>query len=759
MNILQNFLFVLKRFKTSAVLNIIGLTVALAVFIITAIQFHYDFSFDRNFKNSDKIYEFTFLWRGFGQAATTSMPVGKKVAEEFTEIENYCLIDRNPRQNVKLQENDEETLQTKSIYATAGFLDVFTPKIIAGDAASVFSGPDKTMITEDIAQTYFKDKNPLGELLFVGGEQTPVTIEAICERFPDNCSLENGVYLLAPEDENIGNLNYRGFFLINPLNYATLSKKLKEYVSPETMRVIENIEFIPLPDIRFNNSLGGRGNRTTTLSFLAIGIITLLIAFINFMNFSIALIPARIKNVNIQKILGESTRKRILLMASEAPCFALLSFLLSFLLIEVFKTTPLTEFFSANLSLEKYKLLLFALLIGVFVLIFLIALYPAIKATSIKPAMALAGTFSRSKQSVLLRDVLVSFQFLAAISLIIISFFVKIQHDYMVGYDWGIQKENIVCFLGGDAQKNKVLDAEFRKLPDVLDVTSAEDIPGSIGRQTGTRLNEEKIMYKNWYVKSNFPDFFGVKVNSGRNFISTDDGKGFYIVNESFVEKYGLDEQFVGHKLNGEWGEVIGIAENVIFESLHKGIEPMAFQTENEYYRWIIVKINNNNVSQTINQLKKITEEEYGWPINPVFLDDHLTALYKNESNLAKLISIFGVIAILIAIMGVYGLIVFNTRYKKKEIAIRKVNGSTTGEIMLMLNRNIMTQLLISFIIAVPLSYTIVKMWLENFSHKTSIYWWVFLLGGIIVLLITVITVSFQSYRSAIANPTKALND
>jgi putative ABC transport system permease protein len=229
------------------------------------------------------------------------------------------------------------------------------------------------------------------------------------------------------------------------------------------------------------------------------------------------------------------------------------------------------------------------------------------------------------------------------------------------------------------------------------------------------------------------------------------------ICNQTYLKEF--DYVYSSGMKMRDW-DIVGISKDVNFETLHSDIRPMCFITQDiDYFpNYFFIKMNGENTPQTIEYLKTAWEKLSDTPFDLHFLDETLDNLYKTESNLAKLISIFGLIAVVIAVMGVYGLIAFNARYKAKEIAIRKVNGSTIREIILMLNWNVLLQLGIAFAIAVPVVWFIIKKWLENFAYKIAIYWWVFLLGGLIVLLITVLTVSVQSYQAAVKNPTVALN-
>ncbi|GHV10241.1 cell division protein FtsX [Bacteroidia bacterium] len=767
---IKNFLFVLKRFKTSSVLNILGLSAAFAVFSITMIQCYYDFSFDRNFKQANDIYFCSFYQKNFDdRAPILSRSLSSKMADEFPEIKSYCLL-RNIGTNEIRSENNPD-IAVSVAKATPGFLAVFTPEIIMGDAKQVFTQPNKALLTEDVAHILFGKENPIGQILFMNGSDVPVTVLAVCKKYPENCSLENGIYTQLEIPDDWANWSmYEGYFLIDSKIISSLREKIN---SPESLKRLDKnenitkIELTSLPDVHFRIPEKGKGNLGTTVSLLAIGIISLLIALINFMNFSVAMIPSRVRSWNIQKILGANPLRLKGLVVSEALCFALLSFLISLFFVVFFQQSSLKEFFSADLSPENNLVLLTGIACVGIILILLFGLYPARFVTSFQPAMAVNHSFARSKQSALLRNILITIQFATAIALITVSIFIRRQHDYMVDYSWGIQKENIVYFpiKRGSLDINS-LSGELKQNPDITDCTVSVFVPGTVGIIFGNEMDGKKVWFKVLPVTHHFLDFFGVNVIKGRNFIPSDDEQDYCIVNQAFLKKFDLTDDIVGTRVGKEDDKyssfiAAGIVQDINFESLRTGIEPMAFVTNRlttSYVNYLFLKISGQNTPQAIDFMKDTWKKFSDEPLDLKFLDATLDNMYQSENNLARLISIFGLIAVIIAVMGVYGLIVFNAKYKQKEIAIRKVNGSTIKEIMLMLNKNVLLQLGIAFAAAVPAAYSIVNKWLENFAYKTPMHWWVFLLGGFIILLITLLTVSAQSYKAARANPTKAIN-
>jgi len=772
--IFQNFFFVLKRFKTSSILNILGLSVAFAVFSVTMIQVHYDFSYDCNFKKSDHIYQFTQRFADGGRGITMTTPLAKEMSDVFPEIKSYCLttfsgetvFDIPDRSGNKLKKTEKIT------HSTIGMLKVFTPEIIAGDARPALTEKNKAMISESTAHKFFGDANPLGQTIYLHFEKTPLTITAVYKDFPKNCSLANGIFTYLPNDLPY-NYNYKGYFEVLPTDVNKLLKKLngkKRYGEQISQRISDPQRKVKgdltlLSKMHFYSlEASGEGSITTTLSLLAIGILTLIIAYINFMNFSIAMAPARVRGLNIQKILGANSRKLKFAIASEASLFSFISFVIALLLVSLIKDSSINEYFSANLSLQQNIGVLALTGISSIALGLLFGFYPAHYISSFQPAVALSGSFSVSGKSMKLRNVLITLQFISAMTLIIISAFINIQNNYMQTYSWGIQKENIVYVPYGQLKiKMKTFGDELKKDPQILDCTASQFIPGDVGMMWGRDFEGKQVSAVIWPVQPDFLRFFGVKVLEGRDFTETDTirGKQAFIFNQKFQKNFHLKE-IVGKVFSGFDNSltIAGIAKNINFSSLRDTIQPMGFATFDEsWMHWYFIKITGKNTPASIDYIKKTWEKYSDEDFKLKFLDQSMDDLYKNETNLAKLISLFGLITIVIAIMGVYGLIVFNARYKSKEIALRKVNGASVKEIMLMLNRSVLIQLLIAFVVSVPLAYYVVHRWLQQFAYKTPVYWWIFLLAGLLVFGITLVTVSWQSYNAATANPVDAIKN
>ena len=778
--IFRNFFYVLKRFKTSSILNIIGLSAAFAVFTVTLIQVNYDLSYDRNFKNADDTNFFSMSYLNGDGGTTMPTTMGRDIITKFPEVKSYCLVNPISKSELLVDVLNSKGIRQKFITSitpvTAGFLDVFTPEIVSGSTKNLFDGQGKAMITESTAKKLFGIENPIGKTIYFhfskhlynNQKTNSVTVQAVCKDFPENCSIVNGIYTLLPDDEP-SNYNYNGYFIVNKNSYNKLLLELnsEKFFGKENWKEMNKsedkviVELTPLNKAHFDFE---KGRLTTTLSLLAIGILTLIIAYINFLNFSISISPARVKGLNIQKIIGASPFKLKLILSSEAALFSLLAFLLALLYVVLLKDTFISDYFSADMSLSANKILLGV--IGMVALLFgmLFGSYPARYIVSFQPAVALRGSFAMSAKSVRLRNILITLQFVAAITLIIVAMFIHFQNSFMNHRSWGIQKENIVYLPYGQLKINMhTFGEELKKDPRILDYTASQFLPGHVGMSWGRKFEGKQVNAWIWPVQVNFPEFFGVKIAEGRDFQDADStgNKHAIIFNECFLKIHQLKniqgKDFPGFDMSLT---VTGIAKNINYTSLRDSIRPMGFAIlGNQFMNWFFVKLSGKDVPGAIENIKRTWEKNSDEDFNVKFLDASMDKLYKNENNLAKLISVFGLITILIAIMGVYGLIVFNARYKSKEIALRKVNGASVKEIMLMLNRSVLIQLAIAFVVAVPLSYYIVHRWLEQFAYKTTVYWWIFLLAGLLVFAITLITVSLQSYKAATANPVDVIKN
>ena len=778
--IIKNIIIVLKRFGVSCLLAVAGLAIAYSIFYMTVVQSYYDLRFDRNFEKANSIFMYSRIMPDMWHESlrvwiSTIEP--REAAERYPEIKNFCYLRLgNEKFDVKNEHTGEtyffhENITTSSV----GFIEMFKPKIWYGDVKQAFT-QGYAMLTESAAKQIFGDKDPLGQVINYStswweGNNT-LTVAAVCADFPDNCSLKNGIYTFQNELRQRGLTGWTTYFEIDPSNRDRLLTKMNDEQHMTKLAGKENevwqFELTPLPDIHLRFPAVGEGNKTTVILLLSVGILLLVVSYINFLNFSIAMAPVRVKNINLRKILGENPFMLKLSVVMETVFLSCAAFLFSIFFIQILNTVAFKDFFIADAAIsENPGLLLFA---GVFSIIsgFIAGIYPAYYTTSFDPVMAISGSYPLSSQNKWLKNILTGVQFIAAVFLITTMLFFNIQYNFMRNKDWGINTENVV-YLNIDWDKQHFIDdfaAELKRNVNILDVTAGSRFPGQdINQGWGNIPFENTVigMLNIWYVQPGFLDFFDINVAKGEGFKENDRNK--IIFNRAFFKTYELNDDIVDEfktiHVNNADHDLIGMVEDFNFKSLHGDVQPLAFvplEGNMHYLNWLFIKtLDGANTCQTIDYINDTWKKFSNEPVEVMSLTETIKSLYKKEHNTTSLVSTGGIIAIIVAIIGLYGLVLFDAKARRKSIAIRKIHGATITEVILMLNQGIFVRFAVSCLVALPLSYYVVQRWLEDFAYKTPVYWWVFAVGALVVLIISLLTVSWESYKAASENPVEVI--
>lgn len=771
----KNFLYVLKCFKTSSILNILGLSVALTVFIALITQVSFDFSFDRSYKNADDIYLYTYYsyyMDAYGVMINTSL--GDDIAAKTPLMEAHTTIGVDTKRfYVDGAASETAILKTVNSVKT-DFIKVFTPTVLEGDFAKGISEGNNLALSETTAKLFFGNASAIGKTLTDYYSGRPYTVQAVIKDFPKNSTLKNGVFTFLNESDP-SESSFLLFMQVKKDKVPLLEEYLnsEEFLGKEAIdRMEENptykteLSLTPLTSIHLHFPQLGEGRFYLTLALLTIGILTLLIAYINFVNFTMALAPARVRTLNIQRILGKDKISQQFIIATESVLYSLMAFLIALFCVDFIAGSFMNQLFSADLYPENNKALFF--IVGMFVVLlgFLIGLSPAKYLTNFDITALLKGSQTSAVRSSKLRSILIIIQFATTTALLILTVFIKIQYDYMINYSWGIEKDNIVYIssLNNAGVDYRKLGDEIMKDTRITDYTASRFVPGNIQMGWGRVWMDKKVNLKSWPVADNYLDFFGVKVIYGDDFpLLNNPEREKAIFNEAFLKKYDFKpEEVLGKEFPAfdSTAYVMGIAKDFNFESLLLPIEPMIFVTLSSGYGLndvIFLKLTGTDISGAINHIKTCWSKFSSENCEVKFLDASLESLYRTQSNQGKLIGLFALVAIIIAIMGIYGMMTFNTKYRRSEIALRKINGAEVTSILLLLNKHILWLLLVGFVLSVPIAYFLVSRMLSIFAFRTQIYWWVFLLVGVLMLLITVATTSLQTYRAATANPIESL--
>ena len=580
--------------------------------------------------------------------------------------------------------------------------------------------------------------------------------------------------------DNWGNWNY--FFFVRLDDPANKENVLDNFKSNFNAKEVFGNEFewggeesfdlrlTSLPDVHFLNNVDfdsmPKASRQTLLVLFSIAFVIIIIAGINFTNFSTALTPMRIKSINTQKVLGSSDRMLRGSLLVEAVGVSMFAYLLSLLFLYVIPKTPVASLVDADISFGAQPMIIagtavIAVIVGV-----LAGLYPSYYVTSFPPALVLKGSFGLSLAGRRMRSVLVGIQFVASFILIIGSLFMYLQNRYMQNAPLGYDKEEmIIVHLNNKINKDRdAFTNQLKSFSGVEDVTYSQFLLSSQDQYMGwgRDYNGKNINFQCLPVSSSFLKVMGIEVKEGRDFRPEDDQKetGCYIFNEKAKAQLELK---LNEQIDGD--EIIGFIPDIKFASFRQEVTPMAFYLwgkyqwgqEGNYYNAAYVKFKAGSdlragMEHVRESLKKF-DSEYPFVIR--FYDEVLQHTYEKELKIGSLITLFSLVAIFISIVGVFGLVVFESEYKRKEIAVRKVLGSTTGEVLYMFNVSYFWILLICFVLGAPVAWYGVHRWLENFAYRTPMYWWVLPLAFLAIGMITFLTVTYQNWHVANENPVK----
>lgn len=773
--ILQNLINLLRRSQWASVLNIAGLSAAFAVFTAVLMQVHYEYSYNESFPKAKQIYRLETGDEGGVYSPFIPKPFVDLVTAEIPEMSRACVIGKpfsSSLFTVVDANGVKVAFEEYPGYADTGVIRMFDLDIVAGNARQALETKTNLLMPATIARKFFGKEDVVGKTVLVDGSRE-LTIAAVYRDVAENSTFKNVIYSAAfATGFGWGQWNYDSYYEIaDGVDFELLKRKLRGLDKlvvardgEENFMSNQSILFRPLTDVYFANMSRDNdesGNRPMTNILLLIGVLILVVAAVNFVNFSTALAPSRIKGLNTQKVFGATNAFLRWSVISEAMLFAFLSFLLGIFLCYLLSISLLQEIVYVSLNpLHHIGLVLFVAAVSVLLGV-CAGCYPAFYMTSFLPALVLKGSQALSPRGVFLRNSLVVFQYTVSFVLIISTFFVGRQLEMMKNRPWGIEKEHVLYIKTNRALSGQ-RDAFFNELrvnPAILDITSATDLLGNVGMQNWifdamVDGSEQEIECKVCCVAPNYLNFFGIQVKEGDPFIGIQDTMA--VVNEAFGATYNFDP--MGKELVDM--RVKKVMKDFNFFPMQEDIKPLMLLVNSKYgdntYNYI--KINAASRLEAVEHVRKtISRFAPDYPCDVKFLDDELNRLYQKEERLGKLVSFFGLVTILISLMGVYGLVLFNAKFKAKEIGVRKVNGATEGQIIGMLNGGFIRLIVVSFVVACPLAWFGVSAWLDRFAYKTPLSLWIFCLAGGVVLFITLLTITYQSWRAATTNPVEVL--
>lgn len=788
---IRNLLYLFKRFKTAVVLNLFGLTIAFAAFLLIVMQVDYEMNYDAMHSKSGRTFRLEANHGEFEHNAIHCLMFSDAFVNSSAHItdysyrypfyggERYCQIDEVDDQGEAkvFKENFQLCLPNIS--------DVFDFHMKEG-SVECLSIPGSVLIPESVAKRLFDKQSAIGKRIRMSGSSgwqpvstTILTIGGVYKDFPGNTTVQNRIYV--PMDQ-LDLLKSSWQMYANEI-YVTLDDPLnKEEVLDHFNKTFDfaksqmgsaqeiALRLTPLKDVYYTHDttfdFNPKGHRETNYVLLGIAFLILFIAGINFTNLTTSLIPLRLKTINTHRVLGCSIYKLRAISLIESIVICLISYILALFIVNDLSYTPIANWVDADIRLSQYKALilltaLIAILTGC-----LAGLYPAIRSSSYAPALVLKGSFGLSPKGKKLRVALIGFQYTVSIALIIVTLFMGLQNHFMTSSEQlGFNKDQVAIVNLTPEIYAKHKPQYIQKLKDYPGI---EDVAFSVYELSKeddmidleyARHEDKDVFFKVFYASENFLSVMDIQVEEGRDFTREDLNKAQsdYIINPAAERDFHLHP---GDRFNDR--TVLGVSKDFRFNSCRIASSPFVFALNNDIPNPKLVSYirfnSKTNLQEAVAHVRETLKEiDPTFPFEISFYNTILNNLYQKEQTLGKLISLFGIMAILISIVGVFGLVLFETQYRRKEIGIRKINGATTGQILLMFNKTYIRIVSVCFIISIPIAWMGTQQWLENFAYKTPLHLWVFIVAFLIILSVTIGTVTFRNWQAANENPVNSV--
>lgn len=783
------------RQKGYAIINILGLSIGFAAFIIIFLQIVDELSYDRFHEKASRIYRVSVDGMIAGDelnVAVSSPPTGNAMVRDIPQILKSVRIDKFP-QSVHLSYRERNFYQDGLVFVDSTFFDIFSFDLVRGNPEKALIDPYSIVLTASLAEKFFGKEDPIGSMIRMNNNAN-FTVTGIVKDPPRNSHFSfEALASFSTMIEMNGAEAYANWGSLSLYTYVLLAKgadpREVEKAFPdlylkymEDLSQLDNIRFEPylqpLTSIHLHSNLMAEIETNSDIAyvyaFLAIAVFILIIACINFMNLSTARSVNRSREVGMRKVVGAHRQQLILQFIGESMLFSFFALLTALVLVEITLPT-FNHLLDKNLSLslfEHWKPI--TLLLVLMVVVGLAAgSYPAIYLSAFQPVKVLRGTLTKNAGKSSVRNVLVIIQFSISIFLIICTLFVYNQLNYVSNKKLGFTKEQVLIIpLRGQSlnEKSEMIKAEIQNLSCVVEVASSQFVPGrdmdgSGFIPEGYDENNPIILFNN-QVDYNYLETMQMKMVSGRAFsreFSTDSTAA--IINQTLANKLGWDDPLnkviTGFKRDTSYNlKVIGVVEDFHFRSLHDVIEPTIMFLGASNSRFLNVRLIDGDPQEYLTIIRdRWMEMESSMPFDYYFLDVDFDSLYRAEKRVGGIFIFFTTIAIIIACLGLFGLAAYNAEQKRKEIGIRKALGSSVQLIVLMLSKQFSKWILIANILAWPAAYLFISEWLGNFAYSIRIMdnWWIFFVSALVALFIALITVIYQALKAALINPVDAI--
>jgi putative ABC transport system permease protein len=782
----KNYLLVtwrnIKKNSTYSFLNIIGLAVGMAAFILIVLYVQYEGSFDRYHEKAGRIYRVIREGRAF-----TPSLLGPELKEKIPEVESAARILRQSDTLVSFGQT--HFLEKEFYWADPETLEIFSLPFISGDPEKALDEPFAVVLSQRVAKKYFGDDDPMGKVLTVS-DRFEFKISGIFPDMPANSHFVMDVvvpyetYFRITNNDNpnwSSNFSYTYILLREGADAGRTENKIHAdieiplYKAAGAKEPYPRYFFLqPLTDIHLRSHLMQEAAVNNDIKYIilfsSVAFLTLFIACINYMNLSTARSLRRSKEVGMRKVVGAQKRQLIVQFLGESVALSGLAMMFSIAIVLAVLPAfnSLVERKLRFNPVHNPQLFLGLAVITLFVGLFA-GSYPALRMSGFRPVSTLGGAFTRSPKGSWLRNVLVLAQFAITIILIICTSAVRAQMSFVKNADMGYAKEQIIALPVRDRtvrQNIQSIKTELLQSPNIVAVSTSGRLPNDIDTftsrdWTGRHPDEPIPIYYNT-SDYGYVGLFGMQIVQGRNF-SRDfpsDEAGAVLVNEAAV-RVAEWESPIGRPFthwSGQTGKIVGVLKDFHLHSLHRRIEPLYIFLNPRDFSNVAIKIKPANIPATLDYVEEVMKKfSPAYPFSYSFFDDVFERAYFTEQRMGRIFGVFAVLAIFIACLGLFGLTTFAAEQRAKEIGIRKVLGASGSKIFLLLSKEFMRWVLLANIIAWPLAYAAMNRWLQSFAYRIHLGIAAFLISGTVALSIAYLTVSYQSIKSARTNPVKSL--
>ncbi|MBL7112919.1 MAG: ABC transporter permease [Bacteroidales bacterium] len=766
---------IIVRQKVHTAVNILGLAFGIAVSILIFLWVMNELSYDRFFPNGDRIYKVLtkdssnvdVLW------IASPFPLAPSLFNLYPEVVDYT---RFWEGSVLVKYKDKPYYSQNMALVDPGFFSIFSIEFIAGNPETALSDLSNAVITEKVARDIFGDEDPMGKVLYL--ESHPITITGVIKDPPRNSHLQ---YSALGHIGNVPELRLNSWYYAGPSYILVQEGKRKDEVEqaifdfyrtmdPETggYPCLQNVEEIYLNE----NGKPGRIRHVYLFSF--IGILILVIACMNYINLSTARFTRRVKEIGIRKVLGASRSQIIRMFLGEVVSVVFISLFIALILVELIR--PLFNAYTGRELIIQYTDPVFMsaiICIGIFTSI-ISGVYPALSGSSLNAVDILKGKLARGLKGKQVRSALIVFQYVISVSLIISTIYANKQLKYTRNIGLGYQYEQIVT-LPYNSDLEKSFDAfreELLKNPMILNVSASSLLPNDVNWIVSLdwpdNPDDQGVPINYLTADYEFIETMGMELVSGRSFSRSfpSDDSISYIVNETAVKAMGLTDpvgarvEFIHNEFPERFrkGYIVGVVKDFYFRPLRESSGAFAMRIYRPWYNYVLIKVNLTDIPGVLSYIEQVTHQYApDYPFEYQFFDESFDEVYKSETKISVLFKYFAVIAILLSILGLYGLSSFSAENRTQEIAIRKVNGGTLHSILRMLLFDFSKQVLLAIAISIPVSLFIITRMMQNYAHHAPVSWWIFVVAAFSALIISLLTVYYHALSISRKNPVESL--